>query len=83
MGEKPEIIRPSRIVSQAVTLGVMGVLSWQLVTLQRHAEKIAAYDQHLMSLDAKVSKIDSSFDRLCDRVDRGFDDIRNQINKNK
>lgn len=60
----------------------IAVIGWSLVSTQQHAEKISAYDQRLQSLEAKVARVESSVDKLWDRVDQGFADLRNQL-KNK
>ncbi len=70
------------VLNKALSLLFIGVIAWTINTTQKHAEKISADDQRLQSLDAKVAKLEASVEKLWDRVDQGFADLRNQL-KNK
>lgn len=70
------------VLNKGLSALFIAVTGWALLSTQQHAEKISGYDQRLQSLDAKVARLESSVDKLWDRVDQGFADLRNQI-KNK
>jgi cell division protein FtsB len=67
------------VLNKALSLLFIGVIAWTINTTQKHAEKISADDQRLQSLDAKVAKLEASVEKLWDRVDQGFADLRNQL----
>lgn len=67
------------VLNKGLSLLFIGVIGWTVNTTQKHAEKISADDQRLQSLDAKVAKIEASVDKLWERVDQGFADLRNQL----
>lgn len=70
------------VLNKGLSMLFIAVTGWTLLSTQQHAEKISGYDQRLQSLDEKVARLESSVDKLWDRVDQGFSDLRNQI-KNK
>lgn len=70
------------VLNKGLSLLFIGVIAWTINTTQQHGEKISANGQHLQSLDDKVAKVEASVEKLWDRVDQGFADLRNQI-KNK
>lgn len=67
------------VLNKGLSLLFIGVIGWTVNTTQKHSEKISADDQRLQSLDAKVAKLEASVEKLWDRVDQGFADLRNQL----
>lgn len=67
------------VLNKGLSLLFIGVIGWTVNTTQKHAEKISADDQRLQSLDAKVAKLEASVEKLWERVDQGFADLRNQL----
>ena len=67
------------VLNKGLSLLFIAVIGWTINTTQHHAERISADDQRLQSLDARVAKIEASVEKLWNRVDQGFADLRNQL----